>query len=56
MPGQVEREHAVAVVREVAGFQDPHAVVALGAMAEDHGGKRRIEGLAGRCRRRLSCP
>jgi hypothetical protein len=46
MAGQVEREHAVAVVREIAALQHPYAVVVFGAMHEHHGGQLRVELLA----------
>ena len=44
--GQIEREHAVAVVREVARLQDPDAVVLRAAVDEnDHGGSAGSNGL-----------
>ena len=45
-PGRSTRQHVPAVVREVAGLQDPHAVVVEHAVDEDHGGLGGIEGLA----------
>jgi hypothetical protein len=44
--GQVHRQHAVAVVREPARQQRPHAVVVQRAVDEDDAGQGRVEGLA----------
>ena len=43
MAGKVDREHAVAVVREVARLPLPHAVVECSAVQEHDRRKRRIE-------------
>ena len=44
--GQVDRQHVPAVVGQVAGLQDPDAVVVEHAVDEDDGGLGRVEGLA----------
>ena len=44
--GQVNRQHVPAVVRQVTGLQNPHAVVVQHAVNEDRSGLRRVEGLA----------
>src|SRR5690349_6209561 len=46
MAGKIDGEHAKAVVREIAALQNPYAVVALGAVDEDHGGQCCVERLA----------
>ncbi len=44
--GQVDGQHAKAVVGEVAALQRPHGVVVLRAVEEDDGGQGGVEGLA----------
>jgi hypothetical protein len=46
VPGQVDGQHVPAVVRHVAGLQDPDAVVVEHAVDEHGGGLRGVEGLA----------
>ena len=56
VPGQVDGEHVAAVPGEIARLQRPDAVVVGGAVHEDDGGQRRIEGAAARCRRMQRWP
>ncbi len=47
VPGQVDGQRVVAVVREIARLQRPHAVIVRSAVDENHGRPRRIEGTRG---------
>ena len=46
--GQVDRQHIPAVVGQVAGLQNPHAVVVEHAVNEYRGGQRGVKSLAAR--------